>query len=304
MGKEISVSESVVSLIEENKKDFFRYLTKVFNSDHKLFVKGNLLEILIPFKEEDEEGNHEAIEDILEKTTEAVCFGNYVYFEFREKIALSDYYLFNIEEMYYEKISAVEYLKVKELFVNPQTNNDLLSLNFSTFYDKFPSIRESKNIGKGVEYLNRYLSSTMFTNPEKLSKALFDFLFLHKYKNQQLVVNGRINNPEKLSSSIDKALNMLKKYPDKEPYLNIRHSLQELGFERGLGNTAGKISESLELLDRIMHSPDHLSLGDFLSRIPMIFNIVIVSPHGFFRSGGCSGQTRYRRTGSLYSRSG
>ena len=290
MGKEISVSESVVSLIEENKRDFFRYLTKVFNSENKLFVKGNLLDILISFREEDEEGNHGAIEEILKKTTESVCFGNYVYFEFREKIASSDYYLFNIEEMYYEKISAFEYLKVKELFVNPQTNNDLLSLNFNTFYDKFPSIREAKNIGTGVEYLNRYLSSTMFTNPEKLSKALFDFLFLHKYKNQQLIVNGRIDTPEKLSSSIDKALDMLRKYPEKEPYLNIRHPLQELGFERGLGNTAGKISESLELLDRIMHSPDHLSLRDFLSRIPMIFNIVIVSPHGFFGQDGVLGK--------------
>ena len=76
MGKEISVSESVVSLIEENKRDFFRYLTKVFNSENKLFVKGNLLDILISFREEDEEGNHGAIEEILKKTTESVCFGN------------------------------------------------------------------------------------------------------------------------------------------------------------------------------------------------------------------------------------
>jgi len=284
------VSECVVSLIEENKQDFFRYLTKVFASEHQLLVKGNLLEILISFKEEDKDGNHEAIEEVLKKTTESVCMGNYVYFEFREKIGYSDYYLFNIEEMYYEKISSVEYLKVKELFINPQTNNDLLSLNFSTFYDKFPSIREPKSIGKGVEYLNRHLSSTMFTNPEKLSRALFDFLFLHKYKNQQLVVNGRIDNPEKLSSSIDKALRMLKKYPDEEPYSEIRHGLQELGFERGLGNTGGKIIESLDILDRLMHSPDHLSLRDFLSRIPMIFNIVVVSPHGFFGQEGVLGK--------------
>ena len=284
------MSECVVSLIEENKQDFFRYLTKVFASEHQLLVKGNLLEILISFKEEDKDGNHEAIEEVLKKTTESVCMGNYVYFEFREKIGYSDYYLFNIEEMYYEKISSVEYLKVKELFINPQTNNDLLSLNFSTFYDKFPSIREPKSIGKGVEYLNRHLSSTMFTNPEKLSRALFDFLFLHKYKNQQLVVNGRIDNPEKLSSSIDKALRMLKKYPDEEPYSEIRHGLQELGFERGLGNTGGKIIESLDILDRLMHSPDHLSLRDFLSRIPMIFNIVVVSPHGFFGQEGVLGK--------------
>ncbi len=284
------MSKKIISLIDENKRDFFSYLNRLFNSGKNLFVKGGLLEILESFKEENKVGNHEAIENILRKTTEAVYHGNYAYFEFREKIGSSDYYLFNIEEMYYEKINSVEFLKVKELFVNPETNNDLLSLNFSTFYDKFPSIREPKSIGKGVEYLNRYLSSTMFTNPEKLSTALFDFLFLHKYKNQQLIVNGRINNPEKLSSSIDKALKMLRKYTEDEPYSNIRHPLQELGFERGLGNTAGRISESLEMLDRLMQSPDHVSLRDFLSRIPMIFNIVVVSPHGFFGQEGVLGK--------------
>lgn len=284
------MSEKIISIIEENKKDFFRYLNRAIYSENKLFVKGNLLEILSSFKEENKEGNHAAIEKVLRRTNESVCFGNYIYFEFREKIGVADYYLFNIEEMYYEKISAVEYLKVKEQFINPNTNNDLLSLNFSTFYDKFPSIRESKSIGRGVEYLNRYLSSTMFTNPEKISGALFEFLFLHKYKNQQLIVNGRIDSHEKLSSSIDKALEILRKYPEEEPYSKLRHSLQELGFERGLGNTAGSIIASLEMLDGIMQSPDHLALREFLSRIPMIFNIVIVSPHGYFGQEGVLGK--------------
>ena len=284
------MNDKIISIVEENRKDFFRYLTKVYSSGNKLFVKGNLLDILVSFREENENGNHSAIEKVLRRTNEAVSFGNYVYFEFREKIGSADYYLFNIEEMYYEKITAIAYLKVKEQFINPYTNNDLLSLNFSTFYDKFPSIRESKSIGRGVEYLNRYLSSTMFTNPEKMRGALFEFLFLHKYKHQQLIVNGRIDSHEKLSNSIDKALEMLRKYPEEEPYSKLRHPLQELGFERGLGNTAGSIIENLEMLDRLMLSPDHLALRDFLSRIPMIFNIVIISPHGYFGQEGVLGK--------------
>jgi sucrose synthase len=284
------VSKKIISIIEENKQDFFRYLNRVLCSENKLFVKGNLLEILTASKEENQEGNYTAIESILKRTTESVCLGNYVYFEFREKIGDSDYYLFNVEEMYYEKTNALEYLKIKEKYINSENVEDLLTVNFSTFYDKFPSIREPKSIGKGVEYLNRYLSSTMFTNPEKLSRALYEYLFLHKYKNQQLIVNGRIDSPEKLSSSIDSALGMLRKMPEKTTYKKIRHSLQELGFERGLGNTAGSIIESLEMLDGLMQSPDHLSLRNFLSRIPMIFNIVIVSPHGYFGQEGVLGK--------------
>jgi sucrose synthase len=284
------VGKKIVSLMEENKQYFFRYLNKVLHSENKLFVKGNLLDILHAFNEGDKNGDYEAVEKILIKTTEAVCLGNSIYFEFREKIGDSDYYHFNVEESYYEKIDSAGYLRVKEELVNAENLEDLLTLNFSTFYDKFPSIREPKSIGKGVEYLNRYLSSTMFTNPGKISGALFDFLFLHKYKNQQLVVNGRIDSSEKLSSSIDSALEMLRKKPENEPYKKFRHQLQELGFERGLGNTAGKVIESLEMLDRLMQSPDHLALREFLSRIPMIFNIVIVSPHGFFGQEGVLGK--------------
>ena len=149
---------------------------------------------------------------------------------------------------------------------------------------------EPKSIGKGVEYLNRYLSSSMFTNPQKIGQALFDFLFVHKHNSEQLIVNDRITNPEELSSSIDKAKKLLKKKSLDEPYSRIKHQLEELGFEEGLGNTVKRITESLDLGDTLMQSPDHLVLKEFLSRIPMIYNIVIVTPHGYFGQEGVLGK--------------
>ncbi len=283
------MSKELKILIEENRNDFFRYLNRVASNDNKLLVKGQLLEILEEFKNDDDNGNHKAIEEVIRKTNESVAIGQTIYFEIRERIADSTFYLFNIEELYYENISVRDFLKVKEKFVNPKSNNNILTINFSTFYDKFPSVREYKSIGRGVEYLNRYLSSNMFTQPEKLRKALFDFLFMHKYKSQQLILNGRIKNPEQLSSSIDKALHFLRRKPEKEPLNNFIHELQQLGFEPGLGNTASRIIESLEMLDGLLQSPDHQALKDFLSRIPMIFNIAILSPHGYFGQEGVLG---------------
>ena len=35
------------------------------------------------------------------------------------------------------------------------------------------------------------------------------------------------------------------------PFQNLKHDLQILGFEQGLGNTAGSIIESLEQLDNL-----------------------------------------------------
>lgn len=280
---------NVIELIEDNRNEFFGYLNKVNINENKLLVKGNLFDILEQYKAGSKNGNYKAIVEIVKHIVESVCINNYIYFEFREKIGDSFFYLFNTEEKYYEKTNVTEYLKAKESHVNGHNDEDPLTLSFNHFYFKFPRTTEPKNIGRGVEYLNRYLSSRMFTEPEKLSKALFDFLFLHKYKSQQLVLNDRIKDTASLSSAIDKALGFLRKKNESIPYSKIKNDLQNIGFEAGLGNNASVITESLELLDRLMQTPDHNSLKDFLSRIPMIFNIAIISPHGYFGQEGVLG---------------
>ena len=284
------MKRKIDKLVDENKNDFFRFIKKVSTHQNKMLVKGQLLCLLREFKKEDGGGNHKAIEEAVCSITESVCHGSNVYIENREKIGESHFYLFSSEDKCFEKISVLEFLKAKEFLVNPDSTNNIPSLNFSTFYDKFPSIRESKNIGKGVEYLNRYLSSKMFTEPEKLSKALFNFLFVHKHKNQQLILNDRIKSTEVLSKNIDKALVFLRKQDEDKPFSKIKHNLQNLGFEQGLGNTAGSIAESLEQLDNLLHSPDHQDLKNFLSDIPMLFNIAIISPHGYFGQEGVLGK--------------
>lgn len=283
------MSERISGIIEKNKHEIFRFLNKVICAEKKLNVKGNLLEILANFKKENEENDYSSIEEILNHATESVCLGNSVYFEIRDKIGISDYYHFSLEDQFYEPINADDYLKAKEEFAYSGSSDDQLQLNFKTFYDKFPSVRDHKSIGRGVEYLNRYLSSKMFTEPEKLRKALFDFLFVHKYKSQQLILNDRINSPEELSLSIEKAVKFLKKKNEEAPFKEVKHKLQELGFEPGLGNNAGKILENLDHLERLLQSPDYQSLKEFLNQIPMVFNIAVITPHGYFGQEGVLG---------------
>lgn len=284
------MAKRVTELIDENKIVFFRFLNKFAAKGNRLAVKGNLLEALEQYKAVTKKNNLDEIKKVIERTTEAICMGSSFYMEVREKIGLSDFYRFHLEDKIYESITVDEYLMVKERYIDPHTEeNDQLTINFKSFYDKFPSVNTSKSIGKGVEYLNRHLSSQMFTNPEKLRNVLFDFLFLHKHEEQQLILNDRIRNHEHLSGRIDKALKILVKKDEDEPYEKFKHSLQELGFEPGLGNTAGRILESLEMLERLIQSPDHIALKEFLSRIPMIFNIAIISPHGYFGQEGVLG---------------
>ena len=154
----------------------------------KLCVKGNHIKFLEAFKKSGKSSNYEVLSFIVKHISESVTLGNVVYIEIREVIGRSDNYLFNVEEFIYEKITPKEYQIAKEKYVRPDLDNNQLTINFETFYRKFPSVSDHKSIGKGFEYLNRYLSSKMFTEPENLRKALFDFLFVHKYKSQQLIL--------------------------------------------------------------------------------------------------------------------
>lgn len=58
--------------------------------------------------------------------------------------------------------------------------------------------------------------------------------------------------------------------------------LQGMGFERGWGDNAVHVLEMMHLLLDILQAPDPSILETFLGRVPMVFNVVILSPHGYF----------------------
>jgi sucrose synthase len=95
------------------------------------------------------------------------------------------------------------------------------------------------------------------------------------------LINERINSTTQLSKQIKQALSFVGDRPADEPYEQFRSKLQVLGFEPGWGNTAGRVREMLELLDRLIDSPDHAVLEAFISHIPLIFRIVLVSIHSW-----------------------
>ncbi|XP_050885735.1 sucrose synthase 2-like isoform X3 [Lathyrus oleraceus] len=55
-----------------------------------------------------------------------------------------------------------------------------------------------------------------------------------------------------------------------------------MGFERGWGDTAERVLEMMHLLLDLLQAPDPSTLETFLGRVPMMFNVVILSPHGYF----------------------
>lgn len=274
--------------VNDNSGVFYSFMHFLSQKDKKLCVTGNIIEYLNEFIEKHGD-SAESIRGLINYCQESVAVSDSIYLDVREKISETRFYQINTAEQFVEEISTKEYLMMKESFIDPDQNGDILNLDFSPFYDKNPFVRDTKNIGQGVEYLNRYLSSQMFNDTTKWKNLLFNFLHLHKYDGQQLILNDRINDADELNDQLDKAINLTKNFEDETSYDEVKHELQDLGFEPGLGKNVKELRTSFILLDNVLNSPDHQSLAEFISRIPMIFKIAIISPHGFFSQTSAMG---------------
>ena len=64
---------------------------------------------------------------------------------------------------------------------------------------------------------------------------------------------------------------------------------QELGLEKGWGDCAERSLGTIHLLLDLLEAPDPCTLESFLGTIPMVFNVVILSPHGYFAQANVLG---------------
>lgn len=274
--------ERGIEYISENcHNDFYGFLKNAANCEKKLLVAGDLMNIYNEYENSNSINNTE-LRSFVAKIQESVSLDHTIFIDIRERIASTLFYRVNLEEFFVEQVEPKIYLANRELCVFPSSSNNVLNLNFKPFYDKSPKVRDVKYIGSGVEYLNRFLSSQMFTDSEKWKKLFFEFIRLHKHNGEQLILNDRIKNPDQLNREIDRAVKELESVSEETTYAELKHFLQGLGFENGLGKNAKLIRKNLMILDQLLNSPDHNVLMEFIASIPMIFRIAIISPHGFF----------------------
>ncbi|KAK6941031.1 Glycosyl transferase, family 1 [Dillenia turbinata] len=235
----------------------------------------------------DEEGKHRLSDgpfsEVLKSAQEAIVLPPFVAIAIRPRPGVWEYVRVNVYELSVEQLTVSEYLSFKEELVDGRQINDhfVLELDFEPFNATFPRPNRSSSIGNGVQFLNRHLSSVMFRNKESL-EPLLDFLRAHKYKGQVMMLNDRIESISRLQSALAKAEDYLSKLPSDTPYSEFQYELQGMGFERGWGDTARRVLEMMHLLLDILQAPDPSTLETFLGRIPMVFDVVILSPHGYF----------------------
>jgi sucrose synthase len=212
---------------------------------------------------------------------EAAMAAPWVVLAIRPQIARSYYLRLHLEQGVIEEISIDEALCFKERLVNDRAARPL-EIDFSPFEREFPRLQEARSIGRGVEFLNRRLSSQLFAADGTGLEDLFNFLRLHQVEGQPLMLNDRVASVDGLRQALRKADRLLARLRRETPWAGICHDLQGLGFEPGWGDTVARVRESMQQLLNLLEAADHHILEQFLARIPMIFKIVILSPHGYF----------------------
>ncbi|MGL5806859.1 MAG: sucrose synthase, partial [Xenococcaceae cyanobacterium] len=275
-------------LNSEEKSDFQELLGKLQALDKQYLLHNDIINAYDEFCQKQDNSEQFYLSSRLGRLvyyTQEIIFENESFCLItRQKIARQEAYRISLEDFSIEPLTTNQLLDVRDRFVNRShpEEGDVFEIDFQPFYDYSPVLRDPKNIGKGVQYLNRYLSSKLLQDSKQWLEALYNFLSLHSYNGTTLLINGRIKGQQQLSDQVKQALNYISKLPEDQPYEEFRFKFQEMGFEPGWGNTANRVRQSLEILDELIDSPDPNVLEAFLSRLPMIFRIVLVSVHGWF----------------------
>jgi sucrose synthase len=230
-----------------------------------------------------------SLDRLMRLSQEGAVNGLVICLAVRQKVVTWQYVEIDTEVMFCREISSTEYLRFKERVVDRHSDEWMLELDLSPFERGFPKMTETRSIGRGVEFLNRYLSGRMFNSGDGLQR-LFEFLTVHAVRGEPLMLNGATTDLRVLRARLRSALELLHTRPPQTPWPDVRDELRAMGFEPGWGRDAGGVADTMELLSDILEAPSPDSLVRFLSRIPMIFSVVILSPHGYFAQSGVLGK--------------
>jgi len=230
-------------------------------------------------------------ETVIEHAQEAAQDHAWIYMALRLRIARWCYLRIHVETMVLEVVAVSEYLDFKERLATGGGQADwMLEIDLEPFSRDFYKLHESSSIGGGVEFLNRRLSSKLFEDLANGAKRLLDFLRVHEYRGQQLMLADRVDDVTELRDILRAAEKRLARLDPAAPWSSFEETLEQLGFCPGWGKSTARTRETMQLLLDILEAPSPGNLEKFLSRIPMIFSMAIISPHGYFGQANVLGR--------------
>ncbi|XP_019172019.1 PREDICTED: sucrose synthase 7-like [Ipomoea nil] len=220
---------------------------------------------------------------ILCTTMEAAVVPPHIAFATRQNPGFWEYVKVNANDLSVEGITATEYLKFKEMIVDEDwaTDENALEIDFGAVELSMPHLTLSSSIGNGFNSVAKFLS-TKLAGRSETAQALVNYLLSMNHHGDKLMINETLSTISKLQAALIVAEAALSSQPKDAPYQSFELMLKELGFEKGWGNTAERVQDTMRILSEVLQAPDPLNVEKFFGRLPIIFNIVLFSVHGYF----------------------
>jgi sucrose synthase len=233
----------------------------------------------------------EELRGLINSIQEALATETDLYLALRARVARWSYAHVQVDTGQMRDITSTEYLRFKETLADGSPpEQEPLEIDLSPFERGFPKLGDVRSIGRGVEFLNRHLANRLFAPKDEGAKLLFGFLTVHQAQGRQLMINGLLPDVDALKEALSDALDLLERSAPSDPWASVAVAMKRLGFEPGWGRDVRTALESVSLLHDVLHAPSPRNLERFLARIPMLFNIAILSPHGYFGQTGVLGK--------------
>ncbi|MGB5457346.1 MAG: sucrose synthase [Gammaproteobacteria bacterium] len=285
--------ECLTTFLREHPADAHRLMHQFMALGRTLLLRSDLLDAykLVCTGADDQQPALSSIGGCFQVCQEAVINHAWIIFAFRRRVSRWSYLRVHVETMAVEQVPVSEFLHFKEHLTAHQSEDAfMLEIDLAPFDREFYKLHEPDSIGRGVEFLNRRLSSHLFEEMGKKAEHVLEFLSVHRYRNQQLMLNENITDLQALRDALRVAMELLSELPMSMPWDETVHDLRSLGFEPGWGRDVERTRETMRLLLEILEAPSPDNLEAFLGRVPMIFSLAILSPHGFFGQSNVLGR--------------
>lgn len=272
--------------LQQHHSQAHRVLHHFLSLDRQLMLRSELTDNFQQLCEEahGDELKNTPLAMTIQWSQEAVLTSSSMCLALRPRIGIWLYVCIHMEPMGAEKVSVGDFLRQKERLVNgPEWSDEWgLEVDLEPFSSEYYKPKESRSIGRGVEYLNRRLSSRLFEDMGKGDQRLLDFLRVHCCRGKQLMLNDVVQDVVGLRRALRNGEDYLETQDPAAEWDELSQELRKFGFEPGWGRNAARINETIQILQDLLEASSPNTLEAFLGRIPMIFSLAILSPHGWF----------------------
>ncbi|BAT88129.1 hypothetical protein VIGAN_05157300 [Vigna angularis var. angularis] len=220
---------------------------------------------------------------LLSCTQEAAVDPPYVAFAVRPNPGVWEFVRVSFEDLSVQPITSTDYLKFKEIVYDKEWANDenAFEADFGAFDFPIPNMTLPSSIGNGLHFVSKFLTSR-FSGKLTKTQPIVDYLVSLNHGDENLMISDTLSSAAKLQLALMVADGYLSALPRDAPYQDFETKLKEWGFERGWGDTAGRVKKTMGTLSEVLQAPDAVTLENFFSSVPTIFNVVIFSIHGYF----------------------